>query len=174
MQLRWGRGGGSRSCQTFPIYLGSFFIGWGVLWVNPNLQRGGNEVIFKFLRRSRLVGAESFVQITRQHLNAISTFQFVQSRKQPVYIFMASHHSTDPPVHIDEWRSLTVIDHRGKSPGPGLFLLTKDMPIVINQNLYTLLGIVNGKEAIGVDVVIDESAKVYKMWSRAQPLIDPR
>jgi len=37
----------------------------------------------------------------------------------------------------------------------------KDMPIVINQNLYTSLGIVNGKEPIGVYVVIGESAKVY-------------
>jgi len=35
------------------------------------------------------------------------------------------------------------------------------MPIVINQNLYTLLSISNGNEAIGGDVVIDESAKVY-------------
>jgi len=37
------------------------------------------------------------------------------------------------------------------------------MPIVINQNLYTSLGVVNGKEALGVDVVIDESVKVYSV-----------
>jgi len=46
------------------------------------------------------------------------------------------------------------------------------MPIVINQNLYTLLGIVNGKEAI-VDVVIDESAKVYSV-SRSQCMDLPK
>jgi len=38
-----------------------------------------------------------------------------------------------------------------------------DIPIVINQNLYTSLGIVNGKEPIGVYVVIGESAKVYSV-----------
>jgi len=37
------------------------------------------------------------------------------------------------------------------------------MPIVINKNLYTLLGIVNGKEAIGVGVATDEPAKVYSV-----------
>jgi len=77
---------------------------------------------------------------------------------------MASHHSTDPTVHIEEWQSLTVVDHRCESPGPGPFLFTKGMPIVINQNLYPSLGIVNCiKEAIGVDAVIDESAKVYSV-----------
>jgi len=42
------------------------------------------------------------------------------------------------------------------------------MPIVINQNLYTSLGMANGKEPIGVDVVIDESAKVYSVLGRSQ------
>jgi len=44
---------------------------------------------------------------------------------------MTSHHSTSPTVYIAEWRSLTVIDHRCESPGSGLFLFTKGMPIVI-------------------------------------------
>jgi len=47
------------------------------------------------------------------------------------------------------------------------------MPIVINQTLYTSLGIVNGKEAIGVDV-IDASAKDYSVghnvWIVDSPL----
>jgi len=42
-----------------------------------------------------------------------------------------------------------------------LFIFTKGMPIVINQNLYTSLGIVNGKEATAVDFALDESANVY-------------
>ena len=32
---------------------------------------------------------------------------------------------------------------------------------MINQNLYTSLRIVNGKEAIAVDFVLDKSANVY-------------
>ena len=35
------------------------------------------------------------------------------------------------------------------------------MPIVINQNLYTSLGIVNGKKATTVDFALDISANVY-------------
>jgi len=94
----------------------------------------------------------------RQHLN-IATFQFAQSRKQTVYIFMASHYWP----YYSYWRMTITASlwSRRWIARPGLFLFAQDMPIVINQNLYTSLGIVNGKEAIGVHVVIDESATVY-------------
>jgi len=55
---------------------------------------------------------------------------------------------------------VAITDRQVNRQGQGYSFSTKDMPVVINQNLYTSLGIVNGKEAIGVDV-IDESAKVY-------------
>ena len=37
------------------------------------------------------------------------------------------------------------------------------MPIVINQNIYTSLGIVNGKEGIATDIIMEPSSKVYRL-----------
>jgi len=87
-----------------------------------------------------------------------SVFEFARLRNQPLFIFKAAHHCTDK---VDDWRSLAVVDHGSNSPGPSLFIFTKDMPIVINQNLYTSLGVVNGKEATAVDFVLDESVNAY-------------
>jgi len=72
---------------------------------------------------------------------------------------MAAHHCSDASVKVDDWRPL-VVDHGSNLPRPGLFIFTKDMLIVINQNPYMPLGIVN-EEATTVDFVLDESANVY-------------
>jgi len=74
---------------------------------------------------------------------------------------MAAYHCTDASVKVDDWRSQAVVDHESNSPGPSLFIFTKDMPIVVNQNLYTSLGIVNGKQATAVDFALDKPANVY-------------
>jgi len=74
---------------------------------------------------------------------------------------MAAYHCTDASVKVDDWWSLAVVDHGSNSSGSSLFILTKDMPIVINQNLYTSLRIVNGKQATAVDFALDKPANVY-------------
>ena len=99
----------------------------------------------------------------RQHLNIKLTIEFAQTYNQPVYIFMASHHPTDESVPVDEWQSLAVVDRGSTSLGPGLFVFTKNIPIVINRNLYTSLGLVNGKEGNAIDAVLDSSSKVYQL-----------
>ena len=38
----------------------------------------------------------------RQHINVISVFEFARSRNQPLFIFMAAHHSTDPSIKVEE------------------------------------------------------------------------
>jgi len=65
-----------------------------------------------------------------------------------VFEFARSHHCIGK---VDDWRSLAVVDHGNNSPRPSLFIFTKDMSIMINQNLYTSLG----------DFVLDTSANVY-------------
>ena len=99
----------------------------------------------------------------RQHLNIKSIVEFAESHNQPLYIFMAEHYSKDESVAVDKWRSLAVVDKGSTSPGPGLFCFTKNMPIVVNQNLYTSLGIVNGKEGTAIDAVIDPLSQVYRL-----------
>ena len=98
-----------------------------------------------------------------QHLNVQSTFEFAITHHQPLYIFMATHYLIDESILVDEWRSLAVVDRGSTSPGPGLFFFTKNMPIVVNQNLYTSLGIVNGKEATAIDAIIDPLSSIYPL-----------
>ena len=74
---------------------------------------------------------------------------------QPLFIFMAAHHCSDASVKVDDWRPLTVVDHRSNLPGPGLFIFTKNMLIVVDQNPYMPLEIVN-EEATAVDFALDE------------------
>jgi len=62
---------------------------------------------------------------------------------------MAAHHCSDASVKVDDWRLLTVVDHGSNLAGPGLFIFTKDMLIVINKNPYMPLGIVNEEDRCG-------------------------
>ena len=106
----------------------------------------------------------------RQYLNIKLTVEFAETHKQPVYIFMASHHAVESSGHhatyiemINNWQCFTLGDRGSNVPGPGLFFFTKNMPIVINQNIYTSLGIVNGKEGIATDIIMEPSSKVYRL-----------
>ena len=73
---------------------------------------------------------------TRQHINLTAVFEFAKARKQPVFTIKPADHSMDPAAVLPEWRSLVTVDSGSNGPGTGLFAYTKDMPIVINQNLY--------------------------------------
>ncbi|KAF8437026.1 hypothetical protein BDZ91DRAFT_687651, partial [Kalaharituber pfeilii] len=37
------------------------------------------------------------------------------------------------------------------------------MPVIINQNVHVMLGLVNGKEGIAMDIVLDECSSVYAL-----------
>jgi hypothetical protein len=41
---------------------------------------------------------------------------------------------------------MAISDESSKLPGLGIFAYTKGVPIMVNTNIYTDLGIVNGKE----------------------------
>ena len=71
-----------------------------------------------------------------------------------VYLY-GTYHCIDTSVKVDNWRSLAMLDHGSNSSRPSLFIFMKDMPIVINQNLYLI------KEATVVDFALDESANTY-------------
>jgi len=92
---------------------------------------------------------------------------------------IAAHHCSDASIKVDDWRPLVAVDHGSNLPGPGLFILTKDMLIVINQNPYMPLGIVN-EEATAVGFALHESVNVYsfgdtvtqyKPWFSQMPLL---
>ena len=62
---------------------------------------------------------------------------------EPAYFFIAQHNHHPS---ISKSRLMAIGDESSKLPGPGIFAYTKGMPIMINANIYTDLGIVNEKE----------------------------
>ena len=74
-----------------------------------------------------------------------------------VYLFIAkyNHH----PSIFKSWL-IAIDDESNKLPGLGIFTYTKRMSIMINANIYTDLGIVNGKEGRAVGVTLDPLAEV--------------
>ena len=79
----------------------------------------------------------------RHQLNITRVLGMGVKTGEPVYLFIAKH---DHHPSISNSRLMAIGDESSKLPGPGIFAYTKGMPIMINANIYTDLGIVNGKE----------------------------
>ena len=65
--------------------------------------------------------------------------------KNPVYLFLVEH-GRHPKVKNSEL--LALGDNSSKTPGPDIFTYTEGMPIMINSNRHTILGIVNGRKEL--------------------------
>ena len=91
---------------------------------------------------------------------------------EPVYLFIAKH---EHHPSISKSQLMAIGDESSKLPGPGIFAYTKGMPIMINVNIYTDLGIVNGKEGRAVGVTLDPLADVVHVGNNiyvvSQPLL---
>jgi len=70
---------------------------------------------------------------------------------------MAAHHCTDKSTIGGRWQ-LLIMEATRLDP---VSTFSQRTCLVINQNLYTSLGIVNGKKATAVDFALDESAKIF-------------
>ena len=79
----------------------------------------------------------------RHQLNLTGVLGIAGRTKEPVYLFIAKHKNHDC---VTRAKLMSIGDLSSNLPGPGIFAYTKGMPVTINSNLYTLLGIVNGTE----------------------------
>ena len=79
----------------------------------------------------------------RHQLNLMGVLGFAVKVNEPVYLFI-----TENKQHSEVSRSelLGIWDKSSDLPGSGIFPYMKEMPIIINSNCCTALGIVNGKE----------------------------
>ena len=68
---------------------------------------------------------------------------------------------------------MAIGDESSKLPGLGIFAYTKRMAIMINANIYTDLGIVNGKEGRAVGVTIDRLADVVHVRNNIHVISQP-
>src|SRR5947207_13716413 len=83
--------------------------------------------------------------------------RFTSKTKEPVYLFLAEDKQY-PKVSRSEM--LGIGDKSSDIPGSGIFPFTKGMPIIINSNCRTALGIVNEKEGRAIRVTFDPKAEV--------------
>src|SRR5256885_1518522 len=79
----------------------------------------------------------------RHQLNLMRVLRFTAKTNESVYLFI-----TDDKKYPEVSRSelFSIGDKSSNLPSSGIFLFIKGMPIIINNNCYTALGIVNRKE----------------------------
>jgi len=85
----------------------------------------------------------------KHQLNLTGVLGIAGRTKEPVYLFITKHKNHDC---VTRAKLMSIGDLSSNLPGLGIFAYMKGMPVTINSNLYTLLGIVNGMEGRAVDV----------------------
>jgi hypothetical protein len=97
----------------------------------------------------------------RQNINRKQLFRFAKERGQDIYIFPASHTRAETVssgmIPLD--KLLESQDGENDAKGPGLFLYTKDMPVMVLQNICTKWGLVNGAKGVATGVVVEPQGK---------------
>ena len=106
----------------------------------------------------------------RHHLNIMGVLGMGAKTGEPVYLFIAKH---EHHPSISKSQLMAIGDESSKLPGPGIFAYTKGMPIMINVNIYTDLGIVNGKEGRAVGVTLDPLADVVHVGNNIYVVSQP-
>ncbi|KAH6699886.1 hypothetical protein BKA61DRAFT_621230 [Leptodontidium sp. MPI-SDFR-AT-0119] len=128
-----------------------------------------NSKTITSLLAPELEGATTVVKMNtlRHHINRIQMEHFARSRSQKIYIFPALHRRTKSTGHTNlRLRADDLLqqpDQGTKTPFPGLFLYTPEMPTVILTNVCTALGQVNGGRGIAVGIVVDPTAEFFEM-----------
>jgi hypothetical protein len=93
----------------------------------------------------------------RQKANMAAVLQYGNDKQLPVLLFLASHENTQSvPLQV----LLSIGDDSGGAKGPGIFPYCEGIPVVIAENLYTSLGLVNGKEGKAWGVRINKDSKM--------------
>ena len=97
------------------------------------------------------------INTIRHQLNITRVLEIGVKTGEPVYLYITknNHHPS-----ISKSQLMAIGNESSKLPGPGIFAYTKGMPIMINANIYTDLGIVNGKEGRAVGTTLHPLAEV--------------
>lgn len=90
---------------------------------------------------------------TRGRMNWIGLNNMINQTKEVVMVFPATHGRCWTMTGSE---LLMLDESSGGSCGPGMFLFTHNMPVVLNKNLNTEQGIVNGMAGKAVGIVVNE------------------
>jgi len=92
----------------------------------------------------------------RVQINRLAVADFASSYKQKLYLFPA-YHTRVKDLALD---ILYDIPECGSTvSGPGIFYYTYGMPVVLNRNVSTALGLVNGTRGYAKGIVLDPKGK---------------
>lgn len=101
--------------------------------------------------------------------------KFAESRNQKIYVFAATHTGLMTMAErSSKIRNELVLRHAkiltqgddSSLKGPGLFMYTQGMPIMVLHNISTPTGVVNGMIGSASQVHIDTSSRCYPWGSR--------
>lgn len=98
----------------------------------------------------------------RHSVNLAGIFEFACRRRQPVYLFMASHSSEESIINLESLHHLFVSGDQSELNGSGIFAYTDNMPVILTKNLKIYLGMVNGKEGIAKKAYFNPLARMIK------------
>lgn len=101
-------------------------------------------------------------------MNWIGLNKMIDQTKGVVLVFPATHGRCWTMTGSE---LLSLDESSGGSCGPGIFLFTHNMPVVLNKNLNTQQGMVNGMAGKAVGIVVDEEMQGEKTtmlsnWTR--------
>ena len=88
-------------------------------------------------------------------INWQAVFDFASHLNQKVFIFPARH-SRIPDLPLE---TLLAVADGGGIASPGVLFYTQNMPIVLNRNVFTDIGLVNGTIGIAKGVILDPHGK---------------
>ena len=92
----------------------------------------------------------------RVQINRLAITDFASSYKQKLYLFPA-YHTRVKDLALDIFYDIPECG--STVSGPGIFYYTYDIPVVLNCNISTVLGLVNGTRGYAKRVMLDPKGK---------------
>jgi hypothetical protein len=114
----------------------------------------------KLVRRDQVSSSTGLRAITplnrnRWSLNMEAVVDWARSHKKHISIFISAHTWRGGSLSEDQMARTIELGDDSSCKVPGVFFYAQDMPVVVNQNIYTGLKIVNGAEFTTYDFAPD-------------------
>ena len=93
----------------------------------------------------------------RWNLNFEATLSFRAQHQGPLRIFLAQHTWKEGKPTEEEVMLMLKQGDETNIPVPGIFLFTPGMPVVVNDNTYQGLKLVNGATFKALEIIVDKS-----------------
>jgi hypothetical protein len=97
----------------------------------------------------------------RWSLTLHAAIEYGKTQGKKVSLFLSDHHWTTRAPSADEMEAVMQLGDDGYLPVPSIFPYIEGMPVIVNQNKYQGLKVVNGAEFTAVGIVPDPSLEEH-------------